>query len=94
DQLNKILDVFGSPFPGSPEERIVRKIGSDKHTSGPCPSKKTIPFRRLLPTADSEGFQQFILGRRLIANYSSSPRRNVEDACVRPLGQNRCFPGA
>ncbi|KAF6752971.1 kinase-like domain-containing protein [Ephemerocybe angulata] len=51
DQLNKILDVLGSP-----DERIIKKIGSDKAQAyvRSLPFKKTVPFRRIFPTVDSD----------------------------------------
>ncbi|TFK71652.1 Pkinase-domain-containing protein [Pluteus cervinus] len=49
DQLNKVLDVLGTP-----SEEVIRKIGSDKAQAyvQSLPFKKTVPFRNILPTAD------------------------------------------
>ncbi|TEB36507.1 Pkinase-domain-containing protein [Coprinellus micaceus] len=77
DQLNKILDVLGSP-----EERIVRKIGSDKAQAyvRSLPFKKTIPFRRLLPTADSEALD--VMSKMLA--FDPSDRIDVFQALEHP----------
>lgn len=49
DQLNKILDVLGTP-----EERIIQRIGSEKAQKyvRSLPFKKRIPYNRLMPSAD------------------------------------------
>ncbi|KAF8661297.1 hypothetical protein AX16_001396 [Volvariella volvacea WC 439] len=49
DQLNKVLDVLGTP-----DETVIQKIGSEKAQAyvRSLPYKKTIPFRKILPTAD------------------------------------------
>jgi mitogen-activated protein kinase 7 len=51
DQLNKVLDVLGTP-----DESVIKRIGSDKAQAyvRSLPIKKTIPFRKLLPTADHQ----------------------------------------
>ncbi|KAF9453570.1 Pkinase-domain-containing protein [Macrolepiota fuliginosa MF-IS2] len=51
DQLNKILDVLGTP-----EEHIIKKIGSDKAQAyvRSLPIKKTVPFQKLMPNADPQ----------------------------------------
>lgn len=52
DQLNKVLDVLGTP-----DESVIRKIGSDKAQAyvRSLPSKKSVPLRKILPTADPQG---------------------------------------
>lgn len=54
DQLNKILDVLGSPG-----EAIIQKIGSDKAQAyvRSLPLRKTVPFRRLMPSADHQALE-------------------------------------
>ncbi|KAG2011518.1 CMGC/MAPK protein kinase [Coprinopsis cinerea AmutBmut pab1-1] len=49
DQLNKILDILGSP-----DETIIQKIGSDKAQAyvRSLPFRRTVPFRRVLPGSD------------------------------------------
>lgn len=51
DQLNKVLDVLGTP-----DEKVIRKIGSEKAQAyvRSLPFKKTIPFRKILPAADPQ----------------------------------------
>ncbi|KAH6916085.1 CMGC/MAPK protein kinase [Coprinopsis sp. MPI-PUGE-AT-0042] len=68
DQLNKILDVLGSP-----DEGIVRKIGSDKAQAyvRSLPFRKTVPFRRLMPAADPQALE--LMGQMV----SFDPERRV-----------------
>ncbi|KAJ3536155.1 hypothetical protein NMY22_g6164 [Coprinellus aureogranulatus] len=77
DQLNKILDVLGSP-----EERIIKKIGSDKAQAyvRSLPFKKAIPFRRILPTADSGALD--VLSKMLA--FDPSDRIDVFQALEHP----------
>ncbi|KAH9941959.1 kinase-like protein [Amylocystis lapponica] len=51
DQLNKILEVLGTP-----DEHVIKRIGSQKAQAyiRSLPYKKTVPFSRLLPTADPQ----------------------------------------
>ncbi|KAF8552400.1 Pkinase-domain-containing protein [Imleria badia] len=52
DQLNKILDVLGTP-----DESVIHRIGSEKAQAyiQTLPVKPAIPLRKLLPTADIQG---------------------------------------
>ncbi|KIK60374.1 hypothetical protein GYMLUDRAFT_59506 [Collybiopsis luxurians FD-317 M1] len=49
DQLNKILNVLGSP-----DDAVIQKIGSNKAQAyvKSLPSKKTVPLVRIIPHAD------------------------------------------
>ncbi|TDL24073.1 Pkinase-domain-containing protein [Rickenella mellea] len=51
DQLNKILDVLGTP-----DEAVVKRIGSEKAQAyvRSLPHKKTVPFKKLMPAADHQ----------------------------------------
>ncbi|KXN86581.1 Mitogen-activated protein kinase SLT2/MPK1 [Leucoagaricus sp. SymC.cos] len=77
DQLNKILDVLGSP-----EERIVKKIGSDKAQAyvRSLPFKKIVPFRKLMPNADPQALE--LLGKML--TLDPSERVTVGEALEHP----------
>lgn len=77
DQLNKILDVLGSP-----EERIIKKIGSDKAQAyvRSLPFKRTVPFRRLMPNADPQALD--LLGK--ILTFDPTERVTVLEALEHP----------
>ncbi|KAJ2915454.1 hypothetical protein MD484_g4944, partial [Candolleomyces efflorescens] len=77
DQLNKILDVLGSP-----EERIIKKIGSDRAQAyvRSLPFKKTIPFRRIFPTVDSQALDVMT---KMLA-FDPSDRLDVYQALEHP----------
>ncbi|KAJ3561800.1 hypothetical protein NP233_g9974 [Leucocoprinus birnbaumii] len=77
DQLNKILDVLGSP-----EERIIKKIGSDKAQAYVrlLPFKRTVPLRRLMPNADVQALD--LLGKML--TFDPSERVSVIEALEHP----------
>lgn len=49
DQLNKVLDVLGTP-----DENVIKKIGSEKAQAyvRSLPRKRRIPFKKILPAAD------------------------------------------
>ncbi|KAL5531716.1 hypothetical protein ACEPAG_4593 [Sanghuangporus baumii] len=51
DQLNKILDVLGTP-----DEPILKRIGSEKAQAyvRSLPCRKTVPFSKLMPNADPQ----------------------------------------
>ncbi|KAL5492454.1 hypothetical protein ACEPAI_3901 [Sanghuangporus weigelae] len=51
DQLNKILDVLGTP-----DESMLKRIGSEKAQAyvRSLPCRKTVPFSKLMPNADSQ----------------------------------------
>ncbi|KAJ2934059.1 hypothetical protein H1R20_g3034, partial [Candolleomyces eurysporus] len=77
DQLNKILDVLGSP-----EERIIKKIGSDRAQAyvRSLPFKKTIPFRRIFPAVDSQALD--VMAKMLA--FDPSDRLDVFQALEHP----------
>ncbi|EJD07617.1 kinase-like protein [Fomitiporia mediterranea MF3/22] len=51
DQLNKILDVLGTP-----EESVLTRIGSEKAQAyvRSLPRRKTVPFSKIIPHADPQ----------------------------------------
>ncbi|KAG1808595.1 kinase-like domain-containing protein [Suillus subaureus] len=77
DQLNKILDVLGTP-----EEDVINRIGSDKAQLyiRSLPVKKAVPLRKLLPTADVQALD--LLQKML--SFDPSARISVPDALAHP----------
>ncbi|TFK32778.1 kinase-like domain-containing protein [Crucibulum laeve] len=77
DQLNKVLDVLGSP-----DEPIVKKIGSDKAQAyvRSLPYKKKVPFRRVLPAADPQALD--LLAKMLA--FDPADRITVPQALEHP----------
>lgn len=77
DQLNKILDVLGTP-----EEDVINRIGSDKAQLyiRSLPVKKAIPLWKLLPTAD---FLALDLLQKMLS-FDPSARISVPDALAHP----------
>lgn len=77
DQLNKILDVLGTP-----EEDVINRIGSDKAQLyiRSLPAKKPVPLWKLLPTADVQALD--LLQKML--SFDPSTRISVTDALAHP----------
>ncbi|OJA10680.1 hypothetical protein AZE42_01047 [Rhizopogon vesiculosus] len=77
DQLNKILDVLGTP-----EEDVINRIGSDKAQQyiRSLPVKKAVPLWKLLPTADIQALD--LLQKML--SFDPSARISVPDALAHP----------
>lgn len=77
DQLNKILDVLGSP-----EDKVMQRIGSEKARAyvRSLPYKKPQPLPKILPTADAQALD--FLGR-LIA-FDPVDRPNAAEALAHP----------
>lgn len=77
DQLNKILDVLGTP-----EEDVINRIGSDKAQFyiRSLPVKKAVPLWKLLPTADVQALD--LLQKML--SFDPSARISVPDALAHP----------
>ncbi|KAG2145123.1 Pkinase-domain-containing protein [Suillus clintonianus] len=77
DQLNKILDVLGTP-----EEDVINRIGSDKAQLyiRSLPIKKAVPLWKLLPTADVQALD--LLQKML--SFDPSARISVPDALAHP----------
>ncbi|GLB41804.1 putative protein tyrosine kinase [Lyophyllum shimeji] len=77
DQLNKVLDVLGTP-----DEKVIRKIGSEKAQAyvRSLPFKKTVPFRRILPAADPQALD---LLTKMLA-FDPSDRITVPEALEHP----------
>ncbi|KAH8832603.1 kinase-like protein [Flagelloscypha sp. PMI_526] len=77
DQLNKILDVLGTP-----DEKVIKRIGSDKAQAyvRSLPYKKTIPLRKVLPTADVLALD--LLGKML--SFDPGARITVQEALCHP----------
>ncbi|EDR14096.1 uncharacterized protein LACBIDRAFT_244909, partial [Laccaria bicolor S238N-H82] len=77
DQLNKVLDVLGTP-----DESVIRKIGSDKAQAyvRSLPSKKSVPLRKILPTADPQALD--LLSKMLA--FDPSDRITVPEALEHP----------
>ncbi|KIK99800.1 hypothetical protein PAXRUDRAFT_433002 [Paxillus rubicundulus Ve08.2h10] len=77
DQVNKILDVLGTP-----EESIIHRIGSDKAQAyiRSLPVKSGVPLRKLLPTADVQALD---LLEKMIT-FDPTSRIAVPDALAHP----------
>lgn len=77
DQLNKILDVLGTP-----EEEVINRIGSDKAQLyiRSLPVKKAVPLWKLLPTADAQALD--LLQKML--TFDPSTRISVPEALAHP----------
>ncbi|KAG1881274.1 kinase-like protein [Suillus subluteus] len=77
DQLNKILDVLGTP-----EEDVINRIGSDKAQLyiRSLPVKKAALLWKLLPTADMQALD--LLQKML--SFDPSARISVPDALAHP----------
>ncbi|KAH7927833.1 Pkinase-domain-containing protein [Leucogyrophana mollusca] len=77
DQLNKILEVLGTP-----EESVIHRIGSDKAQAyvRSLPYKKAVPLRRLLPAAD---FQALDLLSKMLS-FDPVTRITISEALAHP----------
>ncbi|KIK09036.1 hypothetical protein K443DRAFT_500378 [Laccaria amethystina LaAM-08-1] len=77
DQLNKVLDVLGTP-----DESVIRKVGSDKAQAyvRSLPFKKAVPLRKILPTADPQALD--LLSKMLA--FDPSDRITVPEALEHP----------
>ncbi|KIL69470.1 hypothetical protein M378DRAFT_21621 [Amanita muscaria Koide BX008] len=77
DQLNKILDVLGSP-----DERVMKKIGSQKAQAyvRSLPLKKKVHFRHIIPTADVQALD---LLEKMLA-FDPEARITVPEALEHP----------
>lgn len=77
DQLNKILDVLGTPG-----EDVINRIGSDKAQFyiRSLPVKKAVPLWKLLPNADAQALD--LLQKML--SFDPSARISVPDALAHP----------
>ncbi|KNZ74638.1 Mitogen-activated protein kinase SLT2/MPK1 [Termitomyces sp. J132] len=81
DQLNKVLDVLGTP-----DEGVIRKIDSNTDVSQAqayvrsLPFKRKVPFRKILPAADPQALD--LLGKMLA--FDPSDRITVPQALEHP----------
>ncbi|KAI6016060.1 kinase-like protein [Pisolithus microcarpus] len=77
DQLNKIFEVLGTP-----EESVIQRIGSDKAQIyvRTLPVTKSVPFSRLLPTAD---YQALDLLEKMLS-FDPLSRITVHEALSHP----------
>ncbi|TRM60726.1 kinase-like domain-containing protein [Schizophyllum amplum] len=77
DQLNKILDVLGSPH-----EFVISRIGSDKAQAyvRSLPHKPIVPFSKVIPSADSQAVD---LLTKMLA-FDPSDRITVKEALAHP----------
>ncbi|KAL1725314.1 kinase-like protein, partial [Schizophyllum commune] len=77
DQLNKILDVLGSP-----DEFVISRIGSEKAQAyvRSLPYKPRVPFNKVIPSADSQAVD---LLTKMLA-FDPSDRISVVDALAHP----------
>ncbi|KAH7914855.1 kinase-like protein [Hygrophoropsis aurantiaca] len=77
DQLNKILEVLGTP-----EESVIHRIGSEKAQAyvRSLPYKKAVPLRRVLPAAD---FQALDLLSKMLS-FDPVTRITVTEALAHP----------
>lgn len=77
DQLNKILDVLGSP-----SEFVVKKVGSDKAQAyvRSLPVKKTVAFTKILPSADPQALDLL----KKILSFDPDGRVSVVEALEHP----------
>ncbi|KIJ20869.1 hypothetical protein PAXINDRAFT_66834, partial [Paxillus involutus ATCC 200175] len=83
DQVNKILDVLGTP-----EESVIHRIGSDKAQAyiRSLPVKSGVPLRKLLPTADVQGkhLQPSLDLLEKMITFDPTSRIAVPDALAHP----------
>ncbi|EIW58623.1 kinase-like protein [Trametes versicolor FP-101664 SS1] len=77
DQLNKILDVLGSP-----EDAVITRIASPKAQAyiRSLPIKKRVPFEKLIPTADAQAID--LLTKLL--QFDPAARITVAEALEHP----------
>ncbi|KAI5987042.1 kinase-like protein [Pisolithus albus] len=77
DQLNKIFEVLGTP-----EESVIQRIGSEKAQIyvRTLPITKSVPFSRLLPTAD---YQALDLLEKMLS-FDPLSRITVHEALSHP----------
>ncbi|KIY52804.1 kinase-like protein, partial [Fistulina hepatica ATCC 64428] len=77
DQLNKILDVLGTPA-----EAVIGRIGSDKAQAyvRSLPIRKAIPFRRLIPNADPQAID---LLTKMLA-FDPKDRISINESLAHP----------
>ncbi|KAG6886224.1 hypothetical protein C0993_010786 [Termitomyces sp. T159_Od127] len=82
DQLNKVLDVLGTP-----DEGVIKKIGSEKTKASQAqayvrslPFKRKIPFPKILPAADRQALD---LLEKMLA-FDPSDRITVPQALEHP----------
>ncbi|KAI1796656.1 kinase-like protein [Ganoderma leucocontextum] len=77
DQLNKILDVLGTP-----DNEVISRIASTKAAAylRSLPYKKTVPFEKLIPTADPQALD--LLAKLL--TFDPAARITVREALEHP----------
>ncbi|KDQ61759.1 hypothetical protein JAAARDRAFT_521210 [Jaapia argillacea MUCL 33604] len=77
DQLNKILEVLGSP-----DDKVVTRIANERAQNyvRSLPFKKAIPFRKLIPMADPQALD--LLSRMLA--FDPAQRIRVPEALEHP----------
>ncbi|TFK51747.1 Pkinase-domain-containing protein [Heliocybe sulcata] len=77
DQLNKILDVLGTP-----DDEVIRRIGSDRAQAyiRSLPFKKTVRFQKLFPNADPQAIE--LLTQML--TFDPAARMTVTQALEHP----------
>ncbi|KZT27846.1 Pkinase-domain-containing protein, partial [Neolentinus lepideus HHB14362 ss-1] len=77
DQLNKILEVLGTP-----DDEVIRRIGSERAQAyiRSLPFKKTVPFHKLLPNADPQAID--LLAKML--TFDPAARMTVPEALEHP----------
>ncbi|TFY81907.1 hypothetical protein EWM64_g2113 [Hericium alpestre] len=77
DQLNKILDMLGTP-----EESVIKRIGTERAQAyvRSLPFKKKVPFKKILPNADAQALD---LLEKLLA-FDPAERITVPQALQHP----------
>ncbi|KAH8104132.1 kinase-like protein [Cristinia sonorae] len=77
DQLNKILDLLGTP-----EEEVIKKVGSDKASAylRSLPKRRPVSFQKLLPAADSQALD---LLKQIVA-FDPTARLTAAGALAHP----------
>ncbi|THU99147.1 Pkinase-domain-containing protein [Dendrothele bispora CBS 962.96] len=77
DQLNKILNVLGTP-----DDAVIRKIGSEKAQAyvRSLPIKKSVPFKKIIPHADHQALD--LLKKML--TFDPDERITVPEALEHP----------
>ncbi|TCD69630.1 hypothetical protein EIP91_006855 [Steccherinum ochraceum] len=77
DQLNKILDVLGTP-----EDEVIGRVGSDKAQVylRSLPKKQTVPFSKLMSTADSQAVDLL----KQLVTFDPSARLTAPQALAHP----------
>jgi len=77
DQLNKILDVLGTP-----EEDVIHKVGSEKAQAylRSLPNRRTVPFQKLLPSADPQALDLL----KQLVTFDPAERLTAPQALAHP----------